>query len=209
MLNPAYLNSNPEAEAMVRLLEFRAEAISWTLADAAQIARDARWFVGLDCFSPSLTHMVGQDLGGLDSTCNWMKTMSYAHTFAPAGLPFELLGLADWLVERRGIPEADAFAALSESTGLPLPRTRHDLRARGLVPDALNHETRTARKAGVSTLLAGVELVDVDGVTHLSDAQISADLRALRVAGADGLVLSWDLWRIPLERLDLVRETWT
>ena len=32
-----------------------------------------------------------------------------------------------------------------------------------------------------------------------------ADLDAFRAAGADGLALSWDLWHIPIERLELVR----
>ena len=38
--------------------------------------------------------------------------------------------------------------------------------------------------------------------------QIEADLRALKAAGADGLSLSWDLWHMPLERLEIVREVW-
>ena len=39
-------------------------------------------------------------------------------------------------------------------------------------------------------------------------ASIGADLCAFRDAGADGLVLSWDLWHIPLERLELVHACW-
>jgi hypothetical protein len=64
------------------------------------------------------------------------------------------------------------------------------------------------RAAGVSPLFAGIELVEIEGVAQLDREQILADLRAFREAGADGLVLSWDLWHIPPERLDLVREVW-
>jgi hypothetical protein len=76
----------------------------------------------------------------------------------------------------------------------------------GLPPEALAAEVRRARAAGVETLLPGIELVEIEGVTHLTRAQIAADLQALSAAGADGLVLSWDLWHIPPERLELVRE---
>ncbi len=53
--------------------------------------------------------------------------------------------------------------------------------------------------------MAGIELVDVEGVTRLDPAQIAADLRAFQEAQPDGLVLCWDLWRIPSERLELVQ----
>jgi hypothetical protein len=50
-----------------------------------------------------------------------------------------------------------------------------------------------------------VELVEIEGLCALDTTQIASDLRALRASGADGVVLSWDLWHIPLERLDLVK----
>ena len=56
----------------------------------------------------------------------------------------------------------------------------------------------------ISGMMAGIELVEIAGVAELDEAQIRADLAAVRAAGADGLVLSWDLWAIPLERLELV-----
>jgi hypothetical protein len=46
-------------------------------------------------------------------------------------------------------------------------------------------------------------------VAQLDTEQIKADLSAFRRAGADGLALSWDLWHMPLERLDLVKSAWT
>jgi hypothetical protein len=152
--------------------------------------------------------MVGQDLGALNSYCQWIKIMPYAHTFGPAGVPFELLGLADWLIDRQSVSESDALEALSQATRLRLPCSRAALRERGLPPDALAAEIKRGRAAGVGTLFAGIELVALEGVTRLDRAQITDDLRALREAGADGLVLSWDLWHIPLERLELVRAVW-
>jgi hypothetical protein len=135
--------------------------------------------------------------------------MTYGHTLGPAGLPHELLDLANWLVGQHGTAEQQALEWLSQTTGLGLPRNHAELRNRGLGPAALGVEIARARVAGIKTVLAGIELVEIEGVTHLYDEQIRADLHALRAAGADGLVLSWDLWHMPLQRLDLVNEIWT
>jgi hypothetical protein len=154
--------------------------------------------------------MVGQDVRALDACCEWIKVMTYGHALGPASLPFELLGLADWLTgitQARGGLER-ALPWLSEVTRLQLPLTRTRLREEGLSPQALWAEVRRGRADGVSTLLAGIELVEIEGVACLHPEQIRADLDAFRAAGADGLVVSWDLWYIPLERLELVRRIW-
>ncbi len=151
---------------------------------------------------------MGQDLRTLGACGEWIKVMAYGHTVSPAGLPFELLGLANWLIEEQAIDEPQALELISNAAGLPLPRCRAALCEQGLSPEALAGEVARARSAGVETLLAGIELVEMTGITHLTPDQITADLAAFRRAGADGLVLSWDLWRIPMERLDLVAAIW-
>jgi len=206
LLDPlAPASSDPALAALRAFLDFRARSITRFVRAAADLVHAEGLAVGLDCFSPALTYMVGQDLSALDPLCDWIKIMAYGHTLGPAGVPFELLDLADWLVGQRWASELQALEWLSLATRLELPRTRAALRERGLAPEALAAETRRARAAGVSTLLAGIELVEIEGVTRLDPAQITADLQAFRAAGADGLVLSWDLWYIPLERLELVR----
>lgn len=209
LLNPLFpASSDPALAALRAFLDFRTHSITRFLQATAHLIHTQGLAVGLDCFSPALTHMVGQDLGALDSCCDWIKIMAYGHTLGPAGLPFELLGLADWLVAQRWATEPQALEWLSLATRLPLPPTRMALRERGLAPAALGAEARRARAEGVTTLLAGIELVEIEGVTRLTPAQMEADLRAFFAAGADGLVLSWDLWAIPLQRLDLVRAIW-
>ncbi len=199
---------DPDLAALCAFLDFRARSVDRFVQAAAELIHARGLGVGLDCFSPGLAYMVGQDLAALDAHCEWVKIMTYGHALGPAGLPFELLDLAGWLVSRWPLGEAEALALLSGATRLPLPSTRAALGKDGLAPEALAAEVRRARAAGVSTLLAGIELVEIEGVVRLDRTQITADLCACREAGADGLVLSWDLWHIPLERLDLVREVW-
>jgi hypothetical protein len=200
--------SNPDLAALRAFLDFRARSVTRLVQAVADAIHAAGLAVGLDCFSPALAPLVGQDLGALSAHCDWIKIMSYGHALGPASLPFELLDLADWLVDERSVNETQALEWLSLATHLPLPPTRAALAERGLAPEALAAETQRGRAAGVSPLLAGIELVEIKGVAQLDRQQIVADLHAFYNGGADGLVLSWDLWHIPLERLDLVRAVW-
>jgi hypothetical protein len=194
---------DPELALLGAFLDFRARSVLGLTEAAADLIHAEGLAVGLDCFAPALARMVGQDLGALDGCAEWTKVMTYGHTLGPAGLPFELLQLADWLVDRQGVGESQALEWLS------LPRSRGALRTRGLTPAALGAEIRQARAAGIRNLLAGIELVEIEAVAQLNQEQIERDLRAFRAAGADGLVLSWDLWHMPLERLELVGAIWT
>jgi hypothetical protein len=199
---------DPTLAALPVFLDFRARSVTRLVQAVADAIHATGLAVGLDCFSPALAPLVGQDLGALNGHCEWIKIMSYSHALGPASLPFELLDLADWLVDERSVDGPQALEWLSVATGLPLPSTRAALAERGLAPEALAAETQRGRAAGVRRLLAGIELVEIEGVAQLDRRQIAADLRAFHDSGADGLVLSWDLWHMPLERLDLVSAVW-
>jgi hypothetical protein len=112
------------------------------------------------------------------------------------------------LIGRGSAREAEALHWLAQAAHLPLPASLVELSERGLSPRTLAAETQRARAAGVSTVLPGIELVDLEGVTRLNPAQIAADLRAFRAACPDGLALSWDLRKIPPEWLEIVRTVW-
>ncbi|MFB0537851.1 MAG: hypothetical protein ACETWR_23030 [Anaerolineae bacterium] len=202
-------STDPDIALLSAFLDFRARSVDRFVRAAADLIHAEGLTVALDCFSPALTRMVGQDLGALGDCGEWTKVMTYGHTLGPAGLPFEILNLADWLIEKQQASELQALEWLSRATRLSLPHSRAELRAHGLAPTALLAEIGQARAAGIRKLLAGIELVEIEGMAHLDQEQIEADLRALYMAGADGLVLSWDLWHIPLERLQLVSAIWT
>ena len=190
------------------LQRFRNQSITSIVSEAAAAAHALGFAVGLDGFSPALTPLVGQELGVLSSRADWTKIMSYGHTLGPAGLPFELLGLADWLVARCGLEERTALQALAAACDLPLPETRALLRSRGLSAPALATEVHRAMGLGIKPVLFGIELVELPGVAELQATQIRADLAAIYAAKPDGLALSWDLRFIPSERLALVRASW-
>jgi hypothetical protein len=190
------------------LLEFRCRSVSDFVAMIAARLNDAHMEIGLDCFSPGLTRMVGQDLESLSAHVNWIKLMTYAHTCAPAGLPFELSRMLDYLVTTTRFKPAEALSLISASLGLPLPSTREALVKDGLSPQALMSEVRRGVESCKPPVLAGVELVDLGISLQLRQFQITTDLEALRGSGAAGLALSWDLLYMPLEWLSLVNQVY-
>lgn len=197
-----------DLDLLASFLNFRTHSITQFLQAASKVVRAAGVFLGLDCFAPVLTRMVGQGLGELAECSDWIKVMIYAHTFAPAGMPFELLGLIDWLVDWHAQEEAASMQTLVDATRLPLPGRRKALVESGLPPQTLAIELQRARQMGSKVLLAGIELVELEGITSLSEAQLADDLQAIKEVGADGLALSWDLWHIPLKYLEVVGEKW-
>jgi hypothetical protein len=130
--------------------------------------------------------------------------MSYAHTRGPAGIPFELLGFFDYLSTINDLDPSRILGWISNAIAIPLPATRQALEQKGVSSISLEVELRRSVKASLAPVLAGFELGQIEGVTELNDTQILADLDAVRRAGVAGLSISWDLWDIPLERLDLI-----
>jgi hypothetical protein len=189
-------------------LEFRRKTISDFVAMVAAIIKGEQLESGLDCFSPSLTALVGQDLGTLSERVDWIKLMSYAHTFAPAGLPYELSRLCDYLVTTTRLKPAEALSLMSEVLDLPLPTRRDALKKDGLSPAALVREVRRGIKTSKQPVLAGVELVNFEGDSQRRQDQIKADLQALQKVGAAGLALSWDLLYMLMDWLSLVRQVY-
>jgi hypothetical protein len=152
--------------------------------------------------------MVGQEIRAMGECVDWVKLMTYAHTNAPAGLPFELSGLLQYLISSTRLSEKEAFKLLGEITCLQLPGNLGTLKIDGLSSFALEKEVRRGIEACSVPVLAGIELVRLDGVTHQNPATIQADLTGIKRADPAGLALSWDLLHIPLEWLDLVRQVY-
>ncbi len=184
-------HSEPDSN-LASFLRFRANCIATCAASISRQLSASGMEVGLDCFSPSLAWMVGQDLAALDKVCTWMKIMIYPNTFGPAGLPFELLGLLDWL---RNLNTGNELDILRECSQMNLPKTREELARIGLPSETIRKEIESGKRLGIKTLLAGLALVDIPGINrvnidHLKASQI-----------ADGIVLSWDLRLISPEIL--------
>ena len=186
-----------------QMLEFRQRSVGRMVDEITGAAHAGGLKVGLDCFSPTLTRMVGQDLPTLAKSCDWIKVMTYTRAFAPASLPYEVVGLVNWLMSMKGETEQEALEWFAGATGWSLPRSLEAIRSHGLAGAVLTQELQRGRAAKPRQLLAGIELVEMPEVVQLSPQQIEADAEAVLAGAPDGAVFSWDLRRIPAERLEL------
>jgi hypothetical protein len=195
--------ASPDSEALNQLAAFRCRSITAIVQAAAGTARSRGLKVGLDCFSPALAPMVGQDIVQLSVCGDWIKGMVYLRAFGPAAIPYELLGLMDALSPPGRADESTALEFLARTTGWELPSNREDVQRGRLPSSILATEIARGREACGCPFLAGVELVDIPGVAELDPVWIQKDWDVLAAAAPDGVVLSWDLRHIPLERLEM------
>ena len=147
------ISGKSDLVALDTFLDFRMLSITRIVQAATEMIRAAGLNVGIDCLAPSLARMVGQDYQALDAHTDWIKASLYYQTLGPAGLPFELLALADWLTEHHSINQWNALMSLSDATRLPLPPNRAALREQGLTGEALGSEVWRARGASTQPLL--------------------------------------------------------
>ncbi len=201
---PGTAPSLAAGDGLEEWLAFRCRSITTIVKEAAELARGRGLKVGLDCFSPTLAPMVGQSIAQLSAHCDWIKGMTYLRAFGPAAIPFELLGLADWITASQPSEESRTMAFLAEATKWDLPMRREEIRRGGLSSAILAEEISRGKGTCACPFLAGIELVEMPGVAELSPAQIRVDIHALLAAAPAGMVLSWDLRHMPLERLKMV-----
>jgi len=191
--------TSTEDSLLESFFTFRFNSITRIIHHAANLARSHRLNIGLDCFSPSLTRMVGQDLSALNKSCDWIKLMTYPRVFGPAGLPFELNALSRWMSTRYNVEETEAVKIVSEASSLSFAKD-------GLESESILQEIQHGRNAGITNLFAGIAMVEVEGVHMPRLEQIRSDVAVCE--DADGLVISWDLWHINAEYLRLIKEIW-
>jgi hypothetical protein len=209
LLSEKQTSLDEPARQMVRaFLDFRQRSVTDFVSKVCGLLKQGNMEIGLDCFSPGLARMVGQDLNSLSRVADWIKVMSYLHTMGPAGLPFELLGILDYLLTTTRLSVAQVLTLIRNVLDLPLPESRQELVAVGLSSQALQVELRRGLDNCHAPLLVGIELVELDGVANPHPEQIKADLAGIKAMNVDGIAISWDLWHIPLTRLELVRQAY-
>jgi len=186
--------------AIDRFLTWRAELIDVTVREAVDLARRRHLRVALDVFSPCLAPMVGQPIGALAELAEWTKAMCYTATLAPAGLPYELIGLTQWLASA-GSTDPSAF--IEQAVGFPVP-TVQSMRSQGLDTRALTVEIdRLIELAGDGAAI-GLDFVEIPGVCEINDLDLRERTQSVVQAGLP-LVISWDLMHVPSRRLTMAR----
>jgi hypothetical protein len=178
-------------EAIDAVFRARTHRLLDRLEAASAIVRGAGLELGLDCVSPSLARLFGQDLSFFDYHCDWISVRLSA-------LPGELCSLAEALLTQ-GVEEEQALDRIAHAAGMPLPPTLAALRTEGVAPEILWLEAQRAREAGVTNLVAGLDLS-----RDRTEEHIRGDYRALQTALPNGFLLLPDVGEIQTERLTLL-----
>jgi hypothetical protein len=183
-------------ESIDAVFRFRTHSILRLLEPAAGAVRAAELEVGLNCLTPTLTRMTGQDLTYFDYHCDWINIQTEP-------LPHEFGALARWLVTQ-GMSEEDALEMLAQVAGTPLPATIEQLTTEDVAPDVLWLEAQRTREAGVTNMVLAVDLGQ-----NRSPERIRQTFAALRSGIPNGYSLAPDLFQIPLDNLKLIHSAST
>jgi hypothetical protein len=190
-------------------LHFKFNSIKEVIKLAREIFYENELKIGLDCFTPSLAPITGQSYSYLFEFADWIKPMTYTRSFAPAGIPCEIRGIAEGLVAiNRGLKEESVFGFLQRYFHCDLPRSVNEIYQTGGVSEEilLKEIVLSKRQTGGSfPIYGGVVTSSVRGICKPDPSGLRQSIRYLQ-KHADGIVLSWDVFSTPKENIDAVAE---
>ena len=190
-----------------KFYDFRKQNIYQVVKIFADKAKHMGKLVGVDLFAPSLAPLVSQDYQLLAKTCDWIKPMIYCHTSSPAGLPLELYCFIRAILDiNPALDEGQLIREISRIIGVELPAQINDLLKNGISEHIIYSEMQKIREFSLPEKVdtyVGIEAVQIPGLCNITDKILKKYLRSVIEADIKGMVLSWDLLKIPDENLQL------
>ncbi len=195
-------------DSLKKFYDFRKQNIYRVLKIFADKARQMGKLVGLDLFSPSLAPLVSQDYQLLAKTCDWIKPMIYCHASGPAGLPLELYCLLKGILDiNPTLDEGQLIREISRMIGVDLPTQINGILKKGISEQIICSEMKKIKEFNlpekVDTYL-GIEAVQIPGICNIDKSILKKYLELFIKTGSKGIILSWDLLKIPDENLRIV-----
>ncbi len=191
-----------------KFFNFRKQNIYRVLKMFADKARQMGKLVGIDLFAPSLAPLVSQDYQLLAKTCDWIKPMIYCHTSSPAGFPLELYCLLKAILDiNPALDEGQLIQVVSRLIDVDLPTQLNDLLKDGVSERIICGEMQKIKELNLPEKLniyVGLEAVQMPGVCHINKSILKKYLESVIEADIKGIILSWDLLKIPDENLKFV-----
>jgi len=189
--------------------DFRKQSVYQVLKMFADKAKQMGKLVGIDLFAPSLAPLVSQDYRLFAKTCDWMKPMIYGHTSSPAGLPLELYCLLKAILDiNPALDEEQLIQAVSRLIGVDLPSQLNDLLKDGVSERIICGEMQKIKELNLPekvNIYVGLEAVQIPGVCHIDRNILKKYLESvIIIEDIKGIILSWNLLKIPDENLKLV-----
>jgi hypothetical protein len=191
-----------------KFYDFRKQNIYQVVKIFADQAKQMGKLVGVDLFAPSLAPLVAQDYQLLARTCDWIKPMIYCHTSGPAGLPLELFCFMKAILEiNPALDEIQLIGEVSRLIGVELPTKLNELLKNGISEYIISREIQKVKEFNLPEKVetyVGLEAVQIPGVCHIDKSILKKYLKSVLEEDIKGILLSWNLWKIPDENLKLV-----
>jgi len=191
-----------------KFYDFRKQNIYQVVKIFADKAKQMGKLVGVDLFAPSLAPLVSQDYRLLAKTCDWIKPMIYCHTSGPAGLPLELYCFMRAILNiNPALDEGRFTREISRIIGVDLPNQLNDLLKDGVSENIIYSEMQRIKELDLTesvNIYVGLEAAQIPGLCNITEKILKKYLESVAEADAKGMVLSWDLLKIPDENLKIV-----
>ena len=194
-------------DGLKKFYDFRKQNIYQVLKMFADKAKQMGKLVGVDLFAPSLAPLVSQDYQLLAKTCDWIKPMIYCHTSSPAGLPLELFCFIRAILDiNPALNESQLIREINRIIGVDLPTQLNELLKKGVPENIIYTEMQKIKELNLPEkvdIYVGLEAVQIPEVCNIDRSILKKYLESVAKADAKGIVLSWDLLKIPDENLKL------
>lgn len=191
-----------------KFYDFRKQNIYQVLKMFADKAKQMGKLVGVDLFAPSLAPLVSQDYQLLTKTCDWIKPMIYCHTSSPAGLPLELYCFIRAILDINPVlDEGQLIREISRIIGVDLPTQINELLKNGVSENIIYSEMQKIKELNLRKnvdIYVGLEAVQIPGLCNITERILKKYLKSVIETDFKGIILSWDLLKIPDENLQLV-----
>jgi hypothetical protein len=162
----------------------RAAMLTESAADICARLHAAGLLSALDLFPPCLGYFAGQDIAALMPYADFVKPMLYRFTGAPAGLPYEF-DAYDHTFGGNGGNRQALLRLLGANTDDNY-RTCMQTEIRSILG------VKRRMKSGIP-VYPGIEINCIPGIVNVSPEDIADNVETLRIAGAEGVVASWNL----------------
>lgn len=194
-------------DSLEKFYDFRKQNIYQVLKMFADKAKQMGKLVGVDLFAPSLAPLVSQNYQLLAKTCDWIKPMIYCHTSSPAGLPLELYCFIRAILDNNPtLDEGQLIREISRIIGVDLPTQINDLLKNGVSESIIYIEMQKIKEFNLPEkvdIYVGLEAVQIPKVCNIDRSILKKYLESFIKTDTKGIILSWNLLKIPDENLKL------
>ena len=118
-----------------------------------------------------------------------------------------LAPLVGFIKKKSSLDVVSIIDWLSQVTHLPILKKQEILIRDGLPASAFEKKLSKAKNYIPNKFITGIELMAIKNITNINRLQLEKEMRAFKKTGADGIVLSWDLWHIQEESLRVLECT--